>query len=321
MLVCAVALAAAAPSGARVSDPAGVRIHQAASGGAAEFWTPARLRRAEPLATPPIDATPARVAARASDQAAASRLPAGTTPSRPKAFPNGANGVVFGRMDTGSGSQLFRCSGAVVNSRAKDLAITAGHCVIDADTGAAASELIFVPGYRHGAEPFGEWAASSFATTSRWERTAGGDPDEAGDVAFLRIAHRRSGGARVGRVVGALGIGFNRRRRQSYTQYGYPAEPPYGGSVLYRLRSAFVAGDPSFSPATMAIASDFTPGASGGPWTVGRRSPTVLSVTDYSYQQAPGYLFGPYFGAAIRNLYGAVGGRRSGAVAVRPLRG
>ncbi len=73
MLVCAVALAAAAPSGARVSDPTGVRIHHAASGGAAEFWTPARLRRAEPLATLPIDATPARVAARWTDQAAASR--------------------------------------------------------------------------------------------------------------------------------------------------------------------------------------------------------------------------------------------------------
>ena len=123
-------------------------------------------------------------------------------------------------MDTGSGSQLFRCSGAVVNSRAKDLVITAGHCVIDADTGAAASELIFVPGYRHGAEPFGESAASSFATTSRWERTAGWDPDEAGDVAFLRIAHRRSG----------AGAGRRSRRR-----IGDRLQPP-PPAVLYAVR-------------------------------------------------------------------------------------
>lgn len=53
----------------------------------------------------------------------------------------------------------------------------------------------------------------------------------------------------------------------------------------------------------MKIASDFTAGSSGGPWTVGEGSPTVLSLTDYGYEEEPGYLYGPYFGSTAQDVY------------------
>src|SRR5204863_4661001 len=118
--------------------------------------------------------------------------------------------------------------------RARDAVLTAGHCVIDPDTGARARNLVFVPGYRNGKKPFGSWSASRFATTSRWRNTAGtANPDEAGDMAMLTLANRRSDGATVQSVVGALGIGFHQARNQRYTEYGYPAASPYDGTKLY----------------------------------------------------------------------------------------
>jgi len=61
----------------------------------------------------------------------------------------------------------------------------------------------------------------------------------------------------------------------------------------------------------MKIASDFTRGASGGPWAIGIGSgaPTVLSLTAYGYASQPGYLYGPYFGEAAKKAYGASFGK------------
>ncbi len=58
------------------------------------------------------------------------------------------------------------------------------------------------------------------------------------------------------------------------------------------------------TPRPIKIASDFTAGSSGGPWTVGASSsPTVAAVTDYGYEDEPGYLYGAYFGEAARAAY------------------
>ena len=205
---------------------------------------------------------------------------------------------------------MYQCSGSVIDSSAGDLLLTAGHCVIEPETGMIASYVAFVPGYREGAEPFGVWSATGYGTTSLWESSVGTEePDEGGDVAILRLQNRESDGQSIQNVVGGLGIGFNQARNQTYTQYGYPAEEPYDGERLYSNTTAYAGEDTSFSPPTMRIASDFTGGASGGPWTVGEKSsPTVLSVTDYYYEKEPGYMFGPYFGTAVKALYEAANG-------------
>jgi V8-like Glu-specific endopeptidase len=275
------------------------------------YWTPRRMRRARPLSPLALAGSPETAAGAPSGGGVTtlSAIDAGVSTS----FPNSANGVVYGTYRSGRFAEDYQCSGSSVDTDAGDVVLTAGHCVIDPDTGTRATNLIFVPGYRSGSEPFGEWAASSFATTSTWEATAGGrNPDEAGDVAMLTIEDRPSDGASLRSVVGALGIAFNRARDQTYTQYGYPAESPYDGSRLYENTARYAFGDGFFSPATMAIASDFTGGSSGGPWVVGS-SPTALSVTAYYYTADPGYLYGPYFGSAAQAVYRSVGGSASGS--------
>ena len=238
----------------------------------------------------------------------------GTDTGSPTAYPASANGVVYGTYAIDGQAENYRCSGSVINTTGGSVVLTAGHCVIDADSGARAQSLVFVPGYRNGKEPYGEWSASKFATTWKWRSTAGTpSTDEAGDMTMLTVNKRA--GKSLQSVVGALGIGFHQGRNKTYTQYGYPAASPYDGSRLYALRSGYAGADAYFSPPTMAIRSDFTGGSSGGPWVVGS-APVALSVTDYSYLYPPSladYMFGPYFGTVAQKLYRSVGGSEQGS--------
>ena len=96
---------------------------------------------------------------------------------------------------TSEGVDIYQCSGAVVDSPAGNVVITAGHCVVDPETGAAARSVVFVPGYREGREPYGSFAATRWVTTPEWEASAGtSDPDEAGDLAMLLVAPGSAGG-------------------------------------------------------------------------------------------------------------------------------
>ncbi len=239
-----------------------------------------------------------------SSPAAADPSADGTDTGDPTLYPNSANGVVLFKY----GTTTYRCSGSVVDSPAGNVVLTAGHCVIAPGTGTHATNIVFLPGYRDAIHTFGDWPATTFATTSQWETTAGtGDPndaDEAGDMAMLTLANRPGDGSTIQSVVGAVGIGFNQSRLQTYTEYGYPAAFPYDGTRLYELTAPWAVDDPFFSPATMGISSDFTGGSSGGPWLVGS-PPVALSVTDYRYTSGPlsGYMFGPYFGNTAQQLY------------------
>ena len=244
----------------------------------------------------------------------------GTDTGTSTVFPNPANGVVYGEYEIGGEDELYRCSGSVINTEAGNVVLTSGHCVIDADTGAKAKNLVFVPGYRNGKKPYGEWPASKFATTWEWRSTAGtASTDEAGDMAMLTLDERS--GREVQGVVGALGIGFHQARDKTYTEYGYPAASPYDGTKLYALTARYAGADKAFSPPTMAITSDFTGGSSGGPWVVGS-APIVLSVTDYHYLFPPSladYMFGPYFGTVAQKLYRTVGGSSEGSGATSTI--
>jgi hypothetical protein len=241
-------------------------------------------------------------------------------------FPNSANGKLFGtyKIESQTGPTVYQdyvCSGSVVDapeingvkSPNSNVVVTAGHCMIDPETGTRTNEeLIFIPGYRNGTAPYGVWHAQYFTTTDSWRKTAkaGSTPNEGGDVAFVGL--RDQEGKSLKAAVGSLGIGFDGTCNQVYTQFGYPAESPYSGELLYSHTAPYAGADTSgsFFPVPLKIASDFTRGASGGPWAVGIGSgaPTVLSLTAYGYANQPGYLFGPYFGEAAKKAYGAAFG-------------
>lgn len=308
------------------------------------FWTKARLENAEPLsaltlpgsppeepgasptaapaesttestgespAAPPTEspvvASTAAVGTRAAAQALAVQgIEVAATEST--VYPNSVNGKVFGAYEEKGELQGFECSGSVVQSKHGNVLLTAGHCAINRETGEVAKFVIFKPGYREGDAPYGTWFAEKVVTTEAWEKTAkrNSTPNEGGDVAFLEMWDSLEGESVEEVVEGSLGIAFDQPCNQVYTQYGYPAEAPYGGEILYSHTAAYAGADTNlfFTPEPMKIASDFTPGSSGGPWTVGPSSaPTVVSLTAYGYESQPGYLYGPYFGEAARKAY------------------
>ncbi len=224
-------------------------------------------------------------------------------------FPNRANGKIYGAFEPEENKlERYECSGSVIHSKEGNIVLTAGHCVIDNETGAVAKYLIFVPAY-HGipehqpSEPYGLWVAKRVVTTPSWKSAS---PNEGEDVAYLTILDNEGTKESIEKAVGGLGISFDNTCDQTYTQYGYPAESPYDGETLYTHTTGYAGADtnPLFSPAPIKIATDFTRGSSGGPWTIGpSTSPTVVSLTAYGYKEQPGYLYGPYFGEAARKAY------------------
>ncbi|MFT3863684.1 MAG: trypsin-like peptidase domain-containing protein [Solirubrobacterales bacterium] len=307
ILAAAVALGVATAGGAsaRVSTRAdAIAGSLAASANPAAFWTAKRRRAAEPLSVVLSEGdTPATKASTSSIE--------GVDTGESTAYPNRANGKVYGVYEIHGRDEEYECSGSVVDSTYGDVVLTAGHCVIDPETGAVAKDVVFVPGYREGSDPYGVWTAVEYVTTEAWKETAGSrDPNEGGDLAFLVLED--NSGSSVEETVGSLSIAFDQERSQTYTQWGYPAESPYSGEILYSHTTAYAGtdtNDTSFSPAPIRIASDFTGGSSGGPWTIGSTSsPTVVSVTDYGYEEEPGYIYGAYFGEAARQAYESAAG-------------
>lgn len=289
---------------------------------AISHWTPARQESAEPMSVIPVP-PPAPEAAvpllhprrtafgsnLTAQPGAVQGVEVGLAEST--LFPGRANGKVYGEYRIGAERKPYECSGSVIDSPDGDLVLTAAHCVIDPVSGKVASFLTFIPAYRGGSEPYGRWGAAEYSIPEAWTKTAGtAFPNEGGDIALLKIKEfedQKSGTkVSVEEVVGSLGIAFDQACNQIYTQYGYPADPPYGGEILYSHIAPYAGADtnPHFFPQPMKIASDFTEGASGGPWTVGPTSaPTVLSLTNYFYESQPGYVFGAYFGEAARKAY------------------
>jgi V8-like Glu-specific endopeptidase len=326
VVLAALTFVAVAAGSAAAATPVGGTF-AGAPGATISDWTPARRSAAEPMSVPALSPAGAlgvaqpvgASAASTSEGLATSASPVVTTGAvegvdtgDPTLFPNRANGTIYGRYVTAKGTESYQCSGSVIHSPHGDVVLTAGHCVIDPETGAVAESVIFVPGYRELNDPFGIFAASSFVTTPEWSSTAGtSDPDEAGDLAMLVLAPSTKTGQSVEATVGSLGIAFEGSREQTYTQWGYPGESPYNGEILYSHTTPYAGVDSSYPVAVrpIKIASDFTAGASGGPWTIGPTSaPTVLSLTDYYYEGDPRHLYGAYFGSAARKVYEAAAG-------------
>ena len=224
---------------------------------------------------------------------------------RTRRFPARTHGKVFftqGLLD-------YVCSGTAVRSPSHSLVITAGHCVYETGLGGGyATNWEFVPGYRKGKRPFGEWPApsSKLRTTPGYRDSVpilefGGD--ERYDIGAAVVAKRN--GKSLQGVIGARGIAFGKSRAQRYRSYGYPAESPppeFDGRHLFRCDSGLGGNDPNFGdPKPMWIHCDMTGGSSGGGWVIKKRY--LVSVNAYGYNGEPNRMYGPYFGEAARSLY------------------
>lgn len=320
--------AAVIPIAAAAISPASAGA-SSGSAGVRDYWTQARMSGAIPPPMPSVsvgaaspapgalgaraDRTgvphlveptgPSAVTSKVASRGAAKRAGLHNQVRKTRKYPNRTHGKVFFT----SGAVDYVCSGTVVSAPSRSLVWTAGHYVYDPEVlgGGFVTNFGFVPGYRKGHKPFGEWPAQRLQSTQQWKNSGGlfsndGTPFDEGAAT---MAPRN--GKHIQNVVGARGIAFNTKRNHHYSAYGYPAEAPpaeFDGRHLFRCNSPYVGGDSNFGqPPPMKISCDMTGGSSGGGWVVKNRY--IASVVSYGYNDDSNHLYGPYFGNAAEGLY------------------
>jgi hypothetical protein len=261
------------------------------------FWTPERMRRAAPRELPRtrgdgVEATAGPSAAPEAGAAAAVEQPNTTV------YPNRVVGRIFFTIPGQPG--FFSCTGAVINTDTGSLVLTAAHCVFE--NGTFFENVTFVPGYRDGQRPFGEFPAAELAVPT----VVGASPELpfAFDHGSMLVASDPTGRS-VEKVVGAFGISLFGDPDRSWRAYGYPAEAPFDGTGLFTCDSPTTAFDLGLNPPPVGIACDMTQGASGGPWVI-QGTDLVGSNSSFIASSAPDTLFGPQLtGGAAELLHGA----------------
>jgi hypothetical protein len=272
------------------------------------FWTQQRMQSAEPLDLSSASGAGTMAQPAGSSRAAAHPVQIHSTPGVLTAdfqpgfetdFPQRVHGRVFFTIPDVPGA--FSCSGTVVASRLKNVVFTAGHCANDPETGQWATNWIFVPGYRDGAEPYGEYPAAALIAPEEWSAS-----NPSFDVAIAELF------SPLEDLIGARGIAFNKAPKTAYEIFGYPAEPApdYNGERLIECDSPFYGLEPSSSHpfSTIAFPCNMTHGASGGGWV--NPGGFVVSVSSHVYVDPAldDQIVGPYFGDRVKALYNAAGG-------------
>jgi V8-like Glu-specific endopeptidase len=295
---------------------AGQAVPSAQTGRALRFWTPARMRRAQPLDVRRF-ARPEIAAERAGESSgeAPHRYPPGALAGKasssstfeavpdPTAVATRVNGAIFIELPFG----LARCSGTSVNAPNFSVVFTAAHCINSGGPHGRwiGRRWVFVPGYRYGQRPFGVFPAKWLDTTRQWLSTG----SENFDVGAA-VVTRNERGELLGKAVGGTGIAWGLKARQVFDVHGYPAAPPFDGETQRTCtQTPFLGHDARsfFSPGPLNLAVDcnVTGGASGGGWTIS--GGLLNSVTDYGYPDDQATDFGAYFGKDVGRLFKRVG--------------
>ena len=104
--------------------------------------------------------------------------------------------------------------------------------------------------------------------------------------------------------VGDQAIAFNWAHPAQVYAFGYPQAPPFDGQTLWAdANTAYNNGD-----GTIYMFNDMTGGSSGGYWLwqFDGNWGYVNGHNDFKYTAYPQYMFSPYYGDQVANLYNAV---------------
>jgi V8-like Glu-specific endopeptidase len=219
--------------------------------------------------------------------------------------PATTTGKVFFTDHTGGN---WVCSGSLLNSPAKNIVITAGHCVY----GTAGGELpagetwhsnwVFAPDYANGVAPYGYWTAHQLWTLTNYINN-GDEQDDLGAV----VLNSNSAGTKAVNLLGGQGYAYNEPSSESVYSFGYPQGAPFNGETLQ-----YCDGSDSYSTLIdlEVLKCNFTGGSSGGPWLMDFNGQYgyINSVVDTGGYGAPltGDIAGLYFGNNAGSLYNAV---------------
>lgn len=304
------------PEVARTVKGAGPAAEQKAL---AAYWSPARMKAAKSDSLLPSQKAAAGRSARAQSLAVPAKpqgAPARTAPAAPSVAPKAAarNSAIPMAYNPGypvgspvartSGKVFFTsfglnyvCSATVVNSEGKSEVWTAGHCVSDGK--AWNTNWVFVPNYVNGWAPYGYWYAQQLWTTSAWFNN---NNDFSNDVGAAVMS--RNSGRRIADYLGGQGIAWNYPLQYVYA-FGYPQASPFNGQTLWAENgSTFAWG------ADQGMVNYMTGGSSGGAWLGWFNGSWgyINGHNDYKYSSLPAYMFSPYYGNQVANLYNTVRG-------------
>jgi V8-like Glu-specific endopeptidase len=321
-------IAAAASRPAPASDGNAISAPRLSDHAVRDYWTPERMARARDAGNPVSSASSSSVSSPEAEATGAPESVPGSTGSLgpapaetgaenyaattvPKPYtdlPDRLNGKVFFTKSTRPRGN-FVCSGTLVNNSRKNLVMTAGHCVHGGEDGAFHINWLFVPAYdgtQSGSaqRPYGTWTARELLTRTAWIENS----DSTQDLG-IALLDNGSDGQPLGATIGGQGVAFNVSPSQNFSDFGYPAAPPFDGTSQWRCNSTLRGRDTWIAgtgPDPLRIRCDMTGGSSGGGWLINIGSDGigfVNSVNSYGYRTDPGFEYGPYFGNEAKSLY------------------
>src|SRR6201996_4158202 len=248
---------------------------------AAAYWNRIRLLGALPLM----------------DNGGRIPLPGESADSRPT---GSGESLRVGALFVHSASGNHFCTASVVSSPGKDLLITAAHCIDGGKDGGYRTDIVFIPGYRDGQEPFGVWTVARLLVAPQWASSS--DPDY--DVGFVVL--QPHDGRSIEDVLGADRLGTDQQSDYLVPVTGDPDDDAPITCVNWT-------GEQSRTQLRFECGG-FTGGTSGSPWVTrfSTRSRTGIIVGVIGgYQQGgdtPSVSYSVKFGAAVRALYDQAAG-------------
>ena len=206
----------------------------------------------------------------------------------------------IGKLFFKRGGRSYVCSASSIGNYA---IWTAGHCLHEGNgqSGGWSTNVVFVPAYRDGSAPYGQWSAKALWVRTAWYKNGipkGLCQDMGGAILFPKSSKR------ISQVVGWLGFAWNWSRIQHWHALGYPAASPFNGMRMIETEASYAYnGSVGCSPAPIGIGCDMTGGCSGGPWIWRFGTGNYLNG-DNSYRRTtrPEELFSPYFGNHAKSL-------------------
>jgi V8-like Glu-specific endopeptidase len=267
------------------------------------YWTPERMQNAIPARpTSPREIEGRRTTDRAEGRNLISpaRLPLRSTVtgnltaysavqvSNPLVFPYSSTGKLFYTRN----NLNYAASASAIYT---NTILTAAHTLFDFATQQWSTNILFVPAYANGQAPLGTWGVSTSYTLSGYSTTGLNDYD---------IGMATTTPLNMGATTGYLGMAVNEGWSGIVWQaLGYPAapNPPYDGSAMWSCTGPTTGLDPNGTVA-VGMQSNFTTGASGGPWLINGSS-NANGISSYGYSSTPDIEYSPYFGNDVWQMF------------------
>jgi V8-like Glu-specific endopeptidase len=206
------------------------------------------------------------------------------------------SGLRVGALFEHSASGNHFCTASVVDSPGKDLLITAAHCIYGATGSGYDSDIVFIPDYRDGQEPYGVWSVARLLVPPQWQQSS--NPDY--DFGFAVLDPHA--GTNIEQILGANQLGTDTQFQYLVHVTGYPNEANAPIScVNYTSEQS--------STQLRFECSGYTGGTSGSPWvthfSTRSHTGTIVGVIG-GYEEGgntPAVSYSVRFGAAVQGLY------------------